>query len=153
MKEVIFWKWDFLIYLRQTKWNVIIQDIYVFFWECLKFFVLSIFRDRELVMLLNLSSILLHSRSFETHRSMNNILSTHIISYVMPRSSNHASSSSSYISFWRHLHDKQNLRIVFNELGFHDRSIIYDLWPISSLSCEWVITKEGTMLDWQKYTY
>ena len=146
--------WDFLIYLMQTKWTVFIQDIYVFFWECLKFFVLSIFRDRELVMLLNLSSILLHSRSFEIHRSMNNILSTHIISYVMPLSSNHASSSSSsYISFWRHLHGKQNLRIVFNELGFHDRSIIYDLWPISSLSCEWVITKEGTMLDWQKYTY
>ena len=145
--------WDFLIHLRQTKWNVFIQDIYVFFWECLKFFVLSIFRDWELVMLLNLSSILLHSRSFEIHRSMNNILSTHIISKGMPLSPDHASSSSSYISFWRHLHDKQNLRIVFNELGFHDRSIIYDLWPISSLSCEWVITKEGTMLDWQKYTY
>ena len=129
------------------------KDIYVFFWECLKFFVLSIFRDRELVMLLNLSSILLHSRSFEIHRSMNNILSTHIISKGMPLSPDHASSSSSYISFWRHLHDKQNLRIVFDELGFHDRSIIYDLWRISSLFCEWVTSKEGTIFNWQNYTY
>ena len=100
--------------------------------------------------------VLLHSRSFEIHRSMNNILRTHIISNVMLLGPNHASSLYTSIRiflFWRHLHDKQNLRIVFNELGFHDRSIIYDLWLISCLFCEWVTTKEGTLFNWQNVTY
>ena len=97
--------------------------------------------------------VLLHSRSFEIHRSMNNILRTHIISNVMLLSPDHASSSSSYISFLASFTWQTEFKNCVRWIGVSWQE--YYLWSVTDLFSffEWVTTKEGTMFDWQNCTY